>query len=224
MSLEFATAPSPIDYPTAVAAMEAQVADMIAGMAGPRVWLLEHPPTYTAGTSAKADDLREARFPVYQTGRGGQYTYHGPGQRVAYVMLDLRAQYGQPDVRRYVHDLEQWIINALGDLDVIGQRVPSRVGIWVDNGVGGLDKIAALGVRVRRSVAFHGVAVNVTPDLSHYAGIVPCGILDAGVTSLAQLGNSATMADLDAALKRHFIAIFGAGSDFVAKQPKTMVS
>jgi lipoyl(octanoyl) transferase len=214
----------PIDYPTAVAAMEAHVADMIASQAQGQVWLLEHPPTYTAGTSAKVDDLREARFPVYQTGRGGQYTYHGPGQRVAYVMLDLRGQYGQPDVRRYVHDLEQWIIDALGDLGVTGHRVPGRVGIWVDNGGGGLDKIAALGVRVRRGVAFHGVAVNVNPDLSHYSGIVPCGIADAGVTSLERLGNTAAMADLDAALKRHFIAIFGVPANFVAKHPKIMVS
>jgi lipoyl(octanoyl) transferase len=222
--MDWVIADTPVDYPAAVAAMEAHVTDMIAGQAAGQVWLLEHPPTYTAGTSAKADDLHVARFPVYQTGRGGQYTYHGPGQRVAYVMLDLRDQYDQPDVRRYVHDLEQWIINALGDLGVTGQRVPGRVGIWVDNGGGGLDKIAALGVRVRRGVAFHGVAVNVNPDLSHYTGIVPCGIADAGVTSLERLGNTAAMADLDAALKRHFIAIFGVPANFVAKHPKIMVS
>ncbi|HEY1720218.1 MAG TPA: lipoyl(octanoyl) transferase LipB [Magnetospirillaceae bacterium] len=200
-----------VPYPEAVAFMEDRAAAIRAGTASEMVWLVEHPPLYTAGTSAKAADLIDsARFPVYQTGRGGQYTYHGPGQRVAYVMLDLRNR-GQ-DVRRFVHDLEEWLIQALALLDVTGERREGRVGIWVGRSgalPGVEDKIAALGVRLRHWVSFHGVAINLNPDLSHYAGIVPCGIREHGVTSLAQLGNPATMADLDHALRQAFAQVFG---------------
>lgn len=186
--------------------MEARVAAIRAGTAGEQVWLLEHPPIYTAGTSARDEDLIEARFPVYRTGRGGQFTYHGPGQRVAYAMLDLKRR--KPDVRAYVHDLEEWLIQALAELGVKGERRDGRVGIWVQRGTRE-DKIAALGVRIKRWVSFHGVALNVDPDLSHFTGIVPCGVSQHGVTSLADLGIVATMADVDVALKRGFGKIFG---------------
>ena len=196
----------PVAYENAVAHMEAHVAAIRAGTAPEAVWLLEHPPLYTAGTSARGEDLLDPhRFPVYRSGRGGQYTYHGPGQRIAYVMLDL-ARRG-PDVRAFVFGLEQWIIDTLAEFAVIGERRDGRVGIWVDRGAGREDKIAAIGVRVRRWVTFHGIAVNVAPDLSHYAGIVPCGIAEHGVTSLADLGVAATMDDVDAALRRHFAAV-----------------
>jgi lipoyl(octanoyl) transferase len=176
------------------------------------VWLIEHPPLYTAGTSAKPEDLLEKRFPVYTTGRGGQYTYHGPGQRVAYVMIDLHKR--GDDLRAYVHDLEAWVIRALARLGVKGERHAGRVGIWVGNGKiadneNNAAKIAAVGVRVRKWVAYHGIAVNLDPDLSHYAGIVPCGIKDAGVTSLKALGVTATMDDLDTALRAAFEDVFG---------------
>jgi lipoyl(octanoyl) transferase len=210
MVLEWRVADRPVAYPEAVAFMEARAAAIRAGTLPEMVWLVEHPPLYTAGTSARAEDLIDAaRFPVYQTGRGGQYTYHGPGQRVAYVMLDLKRR-GQ-DVRRFVHDLEEWLIQALALLGATGERRPGRVGIWVARpGIAGTeDKIAALGVRLRHWVSFHGVAINVNPDLSHYAGIVPCGIREHGVTSLAQLGNPATMADLDHALRQSFRTVFG---------------
>jgi lipoyl(octanoyl) transferase len=201
----------PVAYPAAVARMEARAAAIAAGRADELVWLLEHPPVYTAGTSARDADLLDARFPVYRTGRGGQFTYHGPGQRVGYVMLDLKRR--KPDVRVYVHDLEQWLIEALALFDVRGERREGRVGIWVRRGRSSADmredKIAALGVRIKRWVTFHGVALNVAPDLSHFSGIVPCGISGHGVTSLADLGVAATMADVDLALRQSFGKVFG---------------
>jgi lipoyl(octanoyl) transferase len=172
------------------------------------VWLLEHPPLYTAGTSARAEDLVDpGDFPVYETGRGGQYTYHGPGQRVAYAMLDLKAR--QLDVRTFVWSLEEWVIRALAQFAVRGGRRAGRVGIWVALDGGREAKIAAIGVRVRRWVSFHGIAINVDPDLSHFAGIVPCGIREHGVTSLADLGYPVGMADVDVALKTAFAEVFG---------------
>ncbi len=204
-----------VAYPEALSFMEQRVAQIREGQAPECVWLLEHPPLYTAGTSARADDLLDARFPVYDAGRGGQYTYHGPGQRVAYVMLDLKRR--EPDVRRFVHDLEEWVIRALARFNVEGQRRTGRVGIWVEregaNGVGREDKIAAIGVRLRRWVSFHGISINVEPDLSHFGGIVPCGIREHGVTSLVDLGLPVTMADLDQALIESFDEVFGEGRD-----------
>jgi lipoyl(octanoyl) transferase len=196
----------PVAYPDALALMEARAAAIADGSAGELVWLLEHPPIYTAGTSADDADLLEARFPVYHTGRGGQFTYHGPGQRVGYVMLDLKTR--KPDVRAYVRDLEQWLIETLALLGVKGERREGRVGIWVNRGMHE-DKIAALGVRIKRWVTFHGVSLNVEPDLSHFSGIVPCGISQHGVTSLADLGILVSMADVDVALKQSFKKIFG---------------
>jgi lipoyl(octanoyl) transferase len=188
--------------------MEAEVAAIIRGEAPERVWLLEHPPLYTAGTSADPKDLLTPdRFPVFKSGRGGQYTYHGPGQRVAYVMLDLRTR-GQ-DVRAFVGGLEQWLIDTLAQFNVKGERRDGRVGVWVDQGHGREDKIAAIGVRVRQWVTFHGISLNVDPDLGHFSGIVPCGISQYGVTSLADLGLPVTMQDADAALKASFEGIFG---------------
>lgn len=201
---------TPVAYEDAVSEMLARVDSIATGSAGECVWLLEHPPLYTAGTSASSADLLEPdRFPVFKTGRGGQYTYHGPGQRVAYVMLDLE-QRGR-DVRSYVCALEDWIIATLASFGVKGERRTGRIGVWVErteNGRTREDKIAAVGVRVRRWVAFHGISINVDPDLDHFSGIVPCGIADHGVTSLADLGIDATMADVDDALKRHFDDIF----------------
>jgi lipoyl(octanoyl) transferase len=209
--IEWVTAADLVSYSDAVAAMEARVAAIRAGEAE-RVWLVEHPPLYTAGTSAKPSDLLEARFPVYETGRGGQLTYHGPGQRVAYVMLDLKRR--GPDVRAYVAGLEEWIMRALSIFGVTAERREGRVGLWVAmERYGGLPdteaKIAAIGVRVRHWITFHGAAINLEPDLSHYAGIVPCGIREHGVTSLKALGVDATMADLDRALKEAWPAVFG---------------
>jgi lipoyl(octanoyl) transferase len=203
---EWKISDQPVSYPEAVAAMEARVAAIAEGAASEQIWLLEHPPIYTAGTSARDEDLIEARFPVYRTGRGGQFTYHGPGQRVAYAMLDLKRR--KPDVRAFVCDLEEWLIQALAELGVKGERREGRVGIWVQRGMRE-DKIAALGVRIKRWVSFHGVALNVDPDLSHFTGIVPCGVTQHGVTSLADLGIVASMADVDVALKRSFGKIFG---------------
>ena len=211
---------APLAYPEAVAAMEARVAAIRGGRAPELVWLLEHPPLYTAGTSAREADLLDpGRLPVYRTGRGGQFTYHGPGQRVAYVLLDLKARGGgrAPDLRAYVRNLEDWLILTLARLGVTGERYPGRVGIWVARGSRGgrrgsgrEAKIAAIGVRVRHWITYHGVALNVAPDLSHFAGIVPCGLPGYGVTSLADLGLPATMADADAALKASFEEVFGA--------------
>jgi lipoyl(octanoyl) transferase len=196
----------PVAYPDALAQMEARAAAIAEHRAGELIWLLEHPPIYTAGTSASDSDLIEARFPVYRSGRGGQFTYHGPGQRVGYAMLDLKSR--KPDVRAYVQDLEQWLIETLALLGVKGERRAGRIGIWVQRG-SREDKIAALGVRIKRWVTLHGVALNVTPDLSHFDGIVPCGIRAHGVTSLADLGIPAAMADVDVALKQSFQKIFG---------------
>ena len=203
---DWKVSPGLTPYPEALAAMEARADAIAAGTAGEQVWLLEHPSIYTAGTSAKDSDLIDARFPVYRTGRGGQFTYHGPGQRVGYVMLNLKQR--KPDVRAYVHDLEQWLIEALGLLGVKGERRADRVGIWVARGLRE-DKIAAIGVRIRHWVTFHGVALNINPDLSHFTGIVPCGVTAHGVTSLADLGVTATAADVDTALKRSFESVFG---------------
>jgi lipoyl(octanoyl) transferase len=211
--VEWRISAGPVPYPEALAAMEARAAAIRAGEAREQVWLLEHPALYTAGTSAKPEDLLEPdRFPVYSTGRGGQYTYHGPGQRVAYVMLDLDRR-GR-DIRCYVHDLEEWLIRALDRFNIRGERREGRVGIWVARGGGREDKIAAIGVRVRKWVSFHGIALNVDPDLSHFAGIVPCGIDPAryGVTSLVDLGHPATMADADLALRAAFEEVFGVGT------------
>ncbi|WP_289296846.1 lipoyl(octanoyl) transferase LipB [uncultured Reyranella sp.] len=214
---EWRIADSAVPYEEALAAMETRVADIRAGRASEMIWLLEHPPLYTAGTSARPQDLLEpARFPVHVAGRGGQYTYHGPGQRVAYAMLDLRAR--RQDVRRYVSDLEEWTIRTLGRFNVKAERREGRVGVWVvrpdkpplPDGTPREDKIAAIGVRIRHWVAFHGISINVEPDLSHYAGIVPCGIADHGVTSLVDLGLPVTLADLDAALAETFDEVFGA--------------
>ncbi|SON56453.1 Octanoyltransferase [Hartmannibacter diazotrophicus] len=200
-----------IPYPEAIAAMEAHVNAIAAGTAGERVWLLEHPPVYTAGTSARREDLVEPeRFPVYETGRGGQFTYHGPGQRVAYVMLDLKRR--RQDVRAYVAALEAWIIATLWQFHVRGERREDRVGVWVrrpDRGETAEDKIAAIGIRVRRWVTFHGISLNVEPDLSHFSGIVPCGVKDHGVTSLVDLGLPLTMEDVDSVMRTEFEKIFG---------------
>jgi len=210
-AVEWRISDTPIPYPEAVAAMEERAAAIAAGSANELVWLLEHPPLYTGGTSAKPQDLHDARFPVFQTGRGGQFTYHGPGQRVAYVMIDLKRR--KPDVRAYVNNLEEWIIRALSDFNVRGERRADRIGVWVrrpEKGDGFEDKIAAIGVRLKRWVSLHGIAINVEPDLKHFEGIVPCGVADPryGVTSLVDLGLPVTMADLDIALKRHFAEIF----------------
>jgi lipoyl(octanoyl) transferase len=191
--------------------MEERVALIRAGQARELVWLLEHPPLYTAGTSAKdVDLLTPARFPVHRTGRGGQYTYHGPGQRIAYVMLDLERR--RPDLRRYVCDLENWLIAALARFNVRGERRAGRVGIWVDRGGGREDKIAAIGVRVRRWVTYHGIALNVDPELEHFSGIVPCGVAEPryGVTSLVDLGLPVALPEVDSALRATFEAVFGA--------------
>lgn len=212
---EWTVAGGLVPYPQALAAMEARVEAMIAGQAGEWVWLLEHPPLYTAGTSARPEDLLEPeRFPVYPARRGGEYTYHGPGQRVAYAMLDLNRR-GR-DVRAYVARLEAWVIGALAEFGVEGVTRPGRVGVWVvrpdrppqPDGSPAEDKIAAIGVRIRRWVSFHGVAINVEPDLAHFGGIVPCGIRGHGVTSLVDLGLPVTMADLDVALRRSFDRAF----------------
>jgi lipoyl(octanoyl) transferase len=204
--VEWNVSDQPVAYPDALAHMEARAAAIAEGTAAEQIWLLEHPPIYTAGTSANDADLIEARFPVYRTGRGGQFTYHGPGQRVGYAMLDLKTR--KPDVRAYVCDLEQWLIETLAQFGVKGERREGRVGIWVQRGERE-DKIAALGVRIRRWVTLHGVALNVNPDLSHFSGIVPCGIRAHGVTSLADLGIAVSMADVDVALKQNFKKIFG---------------
>ncbi len=206
----------PVPYDRALAFMEAKVAMIREKGERDMVWLLEHPPVYTAGTSADPKDLLNPRFPVYSAGRGGQYTYHGPGQRVAYVMTDLqrRSKAAGPDLRVYIHDLEEWIIQTLTSFDIKGERRSDRVGIWVDmkpfgRPKGTEAKIAAIGVRVRKWVAFHGVSLNVSPDLSHFDGIVPCGISQHGVTSLADLGVKATMQDIDRALQDAWPKVFG---------------
>ncbi len=215
-AVEWRIEPGLTDYATALAVMEER-ADAIRGGSAPELaWLVEHPPLYTAGTGAKAQDLVEPdRFPVFAAGRGGEYTYHGPGQRVVYVMLDLKRR--REDVRAFVAALEEWIIRTLAAFNVTGERREDRVGVWVQrpdrpaaaDGSPAEDKIAAIGIRLRRWVSFHGIAINVEPDLSHFSGIVPCGVTDRGVTSLVDLGLPVTMPDVDLALKSAFEAVFG---------------
>ncbi len=205
--IEWRVSETPVEYAAAVEEMEGRVSAIRSGAAAELVWLLEHPPLYTAGTSARHEELlKPGRLPVHRTGRGGRYTYHGPGQRIAYVMLDLRRR-GQ-DVRCYVHQLEEWMIRTLARFAVRGERRDGRVGIWVVRPSGNEEKIAAIGVRVRRWVTYHGLALNVDPELEHYRGIVPCGIAEHGVTSLAELGIAATMAEVDTALRRAFAEVF----------------
>src|SRR3954464_11663034 len=208
----WAVSRAPVAYADAVAAMEARAGAIAEGEAGELIWLLEHPPLYTAGVSAKPGDLIDPdRFPVHQSGRGGQFTYHGPGQRVAYVMLDLSQR--RRDVRGFVTALEAWVIGALERFNVTGEVRPGRVGVWVERRTPGLppheDKIAAIGVKLRRWVSFHGISLNVEPDLSHFGGIVPCGVTQHGVTSLVDLGLPVTMDEADGALRAGFESLFG---------------
>jgi lipoyl(octanoyl) transferase len=210
--VEWRVSDAPVGYEQAVAAMQTRAAAIAAGREAELVWLLEHPALYTAGTSAKSEQLIEARFPVFESGRGGQMTYHGPGQRVAYVMLNLRRR--GPDVRRFVATLEEWIIRTLGRFNVLGERRDDRIGVWVrrpNKGDGYEDKIAAIGIRVSHWVTVHGMALNVEPDLAHFSGIVPCGVSEQryGVTSLADLGIPVTMAEVDMVLQREFELLFG---------------
>ncbi|HEX3537412.1 MAG TPA: lipoyl(octanoyl) transferase LipB [Stellaceae bacterium] len=206
--MEWRVSETPVEYAAAVEEMERRVTAIRAGAAGELVWLVEHPPLYTAGTSARDEELLEpGHLPVHRTGRGGRYTYHGPGQRIAYVMLDLRRR-GQ-DVRCYVHQLEEWIIQTLAGFQVRGERRVGRVGIWVVRPSGNEEKVAAIGVRVRQWITYHGLALNVDPDLKHYRGIVPCGIAEHGVTSLAELGIDASMGEVDTALRGTFAEVFG---------------
>jgi lipoyl(octanoyl) transferase len=206
--IEWRVSETPVEYAAAVEEMERRVTAIRAGAAGELVWLVEHPPLYTAGTSARDEELLEpGHLPVHRTGRGGRYTYHGPGQRIAYVMLDLRRR-GQ-DVRCYVHQLEEWIIQTLARFQVRGERRGGRVGIWVVRPSGNEEKVAAIGVRVRQWITYHGLALNVDPDLEHYRGIVPCGIAEHGVTSLAELGIDASMGEVDTALRGTFAEVFG---------------
>jgi len=208
-----------VPYPEAVAQMETRVAAIAAAKARELVWLLEHPPLYTAGTSAKREDLLDAAgLPVFESGRGGQFTYHGPGQRVGYVMMDLRRRGN--DVRRFVFDLEEWLIRTLARFNVRGERREGRIGIWVASSSGKEDKIAALGIRVRRGISFHGVSLNVEPELTHFAGIVPCGIHGHGVTSLAKLGLVLSTAEVDMALRAAFEEVFAAKTAIERKRAK----
>jgi lipoyl(octanoyl) transferase len=213
LPLEWRTADALLPYPEALAAMQARIAAIRAGIEAELVWLVEHPPLYTAGTSASPADLTDpTRFPTYDAGRGGQWTYHGPGQRTAYVMLDLHRRHGTipaRDVRRYVEGLEEWMIRALARFGVRGERRAGRIGIWVADTPRGEAKIGAIGVRVTRWVSWHGIALNVAPDLSHFGGIVPCGIPQYGVTSLHDLGIQATLADADRALREAWPEVFG---------------
>lgn len=202
--IEWRVEPGLLDYEKALADMESRAAAIAARTAGERVWLIEHPPLYTAGTSADSAELLDPRFPVYNAGRGGRYTYHGPGQRVGYLNINL-AERGK-DIRNFVHHLEGWVIAALGEFGVAARRAEGRIGIWTDDLSGREAKIGAIGVRVRRWVTLHGFSVNIDPDLSHFSGIVPCGISEFPVTSLTALGKSATMANFDAALATHFPA------------------
>jgi lipoyl(octanoyl) transferase len=209
---EWRVADALVPYDAALATMDARAAAIADGTASELIWLIEHPPLYTAGTSAKPGDLIAARFPVHVAGRGGQFTYHGPGQRVAYVMLDLKRR--GPDIRRFVATLEEWIIRSLAAFGIAGERRDDRIGVWVrrpDKGAAHEDKIAAIGVRVKRWVSLHGISLNVDCDLSHFAGIVPCGVADAryGVTSLIDLGRPVSMAEVDGALRREFEPLFG---------------
>jgi lipoyl(octanoyl) transferase len=206
--VQWLSSKDPVPYEQALSEMDSRVAGMHEGSAQEAVWLLQHPSLYTAGTSAKDADLLKQDLPVFKAGRGGQYTYHGPGQRIAYVMLDLKARQKKPDVKRYVCNLEQWIINALADFGIKGERREGRIGIWVQTPEGD-KKIAAIGVRVRHWITMHGIAINVDPDLSRFGGIVPCGIADAGVTSMkVLLDRDVTMEELDQALRRHWDEVF----------------
>ena len=209
--VEWVIADEPVGYEAAVAEMEARAALIADGAARERVWLVEHPALYTAGTSARDEDLlTPERFPVHRTGRGGQFTYHGPGQRVAYVMLDLKRR--EPDLRRFVSALESWLIGTLSAFNIRGERREERVGVWVrrpEKGANAEDKIAALGIRVRRWVSFHGISLNVEPELAHFDGIVPCGVSDQGVTSLVDLGLPVTMPEVDSVLREAFERVFG---------------
>ncbi len=209
-----------VDYPEAIEFMENRVAAIREGEADELVWFLEHPPLYTAGTSANTKDLLSPQFPVFETGRGGQYTYHGPGQLVAYVMLNLRKHRAEPDIKKYIHNLEQWIINSLAELGVAGERREGRVGIWVKSflppGEGWVrddvsteSKIAAIGVRVRHWVTYHGISINIDPDLSHFGGIVPCGIADHGVCSLKSLGMQTSINEVQKIMKEQWVNVFG---------------
>jgi lipoyl(octanoyl) transferase len=214
--VEWRISDRPVAYDVALAAMTARAEAIARGEAAELIWLLEHPPLYTAGTSARPDELLDARFPVHSVGRGGQFTYHGPGQRVGYIMLDLKRR--APDVRRFVATVEEWIIRTLAAFNLRGERRDDRVGVWVkrpDKGEGFEDKIAAIGIRVRQWVTLHGFALNVDPELSHFAGIVPCGVSEAryGVTSLADLGLTASMPDVDIALRAAFVPLFGPVAD-----------
>ncbi|AMK22051.1 MULTISPECIES: lipoyl(octanoyl) transferase LipB [unclassified Sphingobium] len=206
-TMEWRVESAPVDYPAALAEMEARAAAIFEGQASERVWLLEHPPLYTAGTSADPAELLDPRFPVHDAGRGGRYTYHGPGQRIGYLNIDLRER--GKDVRNFVHHLEGWMIDALGDLGIAARRAEGRIGIWTDDLQGREAKIGALGIRVRRWVTLHGFSINVDPDLSHFGGIVPCGLAEYPVTSIAALGKKASMTELDAALARHLPAFIG---------------
>ncbi|MBM3593005.1 MAG: lipoyl(octanoyl) transferase LipB [Alphaproteobacteria bacterium] len=212
-ALEWETLPGLTPYAETLSRMESRAAAIRAGTAGEAVWLVEHPPSYTAGTSARAEDLRDARFPVFEAGRGGQWTYHGPGQRTGYVMLDLHRPHGgipARDVRAFVAGLEDWMIRTLAHFGIQGERREGRVGIWVaDRAIGQEAKIGAIGVRVTRWVSWHGVALNVAPDLAHFGGIVPCGIAEHGVTSLHALGIPASMAEVDQALRQAWGQVFG---------------
>jgi lipoyl(octanoyl) transferase len=205
--IEWRVSPGLTDYAQALTDMEARAAAIATDAAGERVWLLEHPPLYTAGTSADPAELLDPRFPVHAAGRGGRYTYHGPGQRIGYLNIDLRER--GKDVRNFVHHLEGWMIDALADLDIAARRAEGRIGIWTDDRQGREAKIGAIGIRVRRWVTLHGFSINVDPDLSHFGGIVPCGIAEYPVTSIAALGRHADMATLDVALERHFPAFIG---------------
>ncbi len=224
--IDWASSRGVVGYPEAVNAMERRVAAIIKGTAAELVWLLEHPPLYTAGTSAQPHDLLlPDSLPVFRTGRGGQYTYHGPGQRVAYVMLNLARR--NPDVRLFVRNLQTLIIRTLASFGVTGQARHRRVGVWVvrENGPAGVDdKIAAIGVRLRKWVSFHGISINVNPELDHYSGIVPCGIAEHGVTSLARLGVDASLDDVDSALRENFEKIFGATIEAAAPIETSAVS
>ena len=209
-AVEWIISATPVPYPFALETMRARAAAIAAGEASEAIWLLEHPPLYTAGTSALAGDLLSDRFPVYDAGRGGQYTYHGPGQRVAYVMLDLRER-GR-DVRALVQSLEAWVIDTLAAFNISAERRAGRVGVWVarpDKGAGREDKIAAIGVRVSKWVTFHGISLNIAPDLTHYDGIVPCGISDQGVTSFEDLGHLVSLPEVDSILRQTFETHFG---------------
>jgi lipoyl(octanoyl) transferase len=218
---DWAVSPAPVDYLAAVALMERRAERIAAGAESELVWLLEHPPLYTAGTSARAEELlAPSRLPVFATGRGGRYTYHGPGQRIAYVMLDLNRR-GR-DVRAFVAALEGWLIDALAELGVRGGTRPGRIGIWIGR-PGSEAKIAALGIRLRRWVSLHGIALNVDPELEHFSGIVPCGIADAGVTSLARLGVNARMEDVDKALRVAFERRFGPTRDAALPELQVLV-